>query len=45
MSIILQEILLQSGEAFDIELARESMRNLRSFAYLGGAKIVAALIE
>lgn len=38
--IIVQEILLRPGDPFDAELIRESMRNLRSFEYLGGAEII-----
>lgn len=38
--VIIRELLVQSGEAFDLELIQESERNLRDFSYIGSADII-----
>lgn len=38
--VIIRELLVQPGEAFNQELIEESERNLRDFSYIGSAEIV-----
>jgi hypothetical protein len=37
--IVIQEVLLRSGDLYDPELARESERNLRALPFLGSARL------
>jgi len=43
--VVLQEVLLETGEPFDASLAEESLRNLRSFQYLSEARMVPHMNE
>jgi outer membrane protein assembly factor BamA len=43
--ILIQELLIQTGDPFDLELIEESERNLREFSYLGSAEIIPHLDE
>jgi outer membrane protein assembly factor BamA len=38
--VIMQEVLLQPGDPYDPELARETERNLRKLQYLGSAEVI-----
>jgi outer membrane protein assembly factor BamA len=38
--VIVQEMLLRPGDPFDVELAQESVRNIRAFDYLSAAEII-----